>query len=83
MALPELDMDEDLEADTELDEVEDEDAELEPSGDVDPMFAADMEETGLTMSDAQLAAFQRAVLGLISNMGGGGGGMSSPPAFPM
>lgn len=85
MALPELNMDESLEADSELAEDLDEDTdELEPeeASDVDPMFAADMEETGLDLDDRQLAALQRAMLGLWSNMGGGGG-MGSPPAFPV
>lgn len=67
-------MADDLEADSEL-----EDSELEdeaPAEDVDPVFAADMAETGLDLDDAQLAALQRAMLGLMQNMGGGG----APPA---
>ncbi len=82
MALPELDMNDDLEADTELEgdpDLADESA-TEDSGDVDPMFAADMQDTGLDLDDAQLAAMQRAMLGLIQNMGGMGGGQ--PPAMP-
>ena len=84
MALPELDMNEDLEADSELEDTSLEDDELEgteDAGDVDPMFAADMQETGLDLDDVQLAAMQRAMLGLNQNMGGGG--MGSPPAAPM
>lgn len=46
---------------------------------VDPMFAADIQEAFPDMDDAQVAALQRAVLGLIS---GGGGGMGGPPPMP-
>lgn len=42
---------------------------------IDPMFAADISEAFPEMDDAQVAALQRAVLGLIS----GGGGMGGPP----
>lgn len=79
MALPPIDVDEDLEA-------EDEDEPLEggaempledPSADLDPMFAADAAEAFPDLDDAGLMALQRAVLSLI-----GGGGMP-PPADPM
>jgi hypothetical protein len=88
MALPELDMSDDLEAEGELDDLEDGGDEPLPedaSADVDPMFAADLEETGLDLDDAQAAALQRAVLGLISSFGGGGppsgGGPMGSPAM--
>lgn len=74
MALPEIDMNDDLEADDELPgdpDLEDESPE-EDAGDVDPMFAADVSEALPDLDDNQVAALQRAILGLISNMGGGG-----------
>lgn len=46
---------------------------------VDPMFAADISEAFPDIDDAQIAALQRAVLGLISGGGGMGGG---PPPMP-
>jgi hypothetical protein len=85
MALPELDMNDDLEADTEQPgdpDLADENTE-DPSEDVDPMFAADMQDTGLDLDDKQLAALQRAILGVMSNMGGmSGSGGGQPPAMP-
>ena len=75
MALPPIDIDEELEA-------EDEDEPMEvpledPSADLDPMFAADASEAFPDLDDAGLMALQRAVLSLI-----GGGGMP-PPSDPM
>lgn len=79
MALPPIEDEGDLEAaDDEPLESEEDMAPATP--DVDPMFAADMSEAFPELDDAQLAAIQRAVLGLIS-MGGGGG--MAPPAAPM
>ncbi len=78
MALPPIDMSADLE-DTEPDmEDPDEPLENEPAeadDGVDPMFAADIAEAFPDLGDAQIAAIQRAVLGLIA-----GGG--APPAAP-
>lgn len=84
MALPPIDVDEDLEAPEEADPMDDlGDEPLEPEGspDVDPMFAADVAEAFPDLDDAQMAALQRAVLGLIASGGGMGGG--APPAPPM
>jgi len=85
MALPPIDMGAELEdetapeEDTDLDlDLEDEDLEAEASGDLDPMFAADVAEAFPDMDDTQIAALQRAVLGLIS-----GGGAPPAPAMPM
>lgn len=47
---------------------------LEDTG-VDPMFAADVAEAFPELEDAQIAALQRAVLGLL-------GGSGAPPAAP-
>lgn len=73
--------DEPLEAEEEsLEAPEDEMSDVEGDSGVDPMFAADVAEAFPDMDDAQIAALQRAVLGLIS----GGGGMGGPPpAMPM
>lgn len=83
MALPPIDMSAELEEENPEpefdDEMEDEaDEPLEDDG-VDPMFAADIAEAFPDLDDAQIAALQRAVLGLMA----GGGGMSGPPAPPM
>ena len=78
MALPPIDANEDLEAESEADDGPlEEEAEAAP--DVDPMFAADVAEAFPDLDDAQMAALQRAVLGLMSNMGGMGG----PPPMGM
>lgn len=86
MALPPIDLNEDLEADDELEPAgeEDEDADMEDeapdaAADVDPMFAADIAEAFPDLDDTQIAALQRAVLGLIQ----GGGAPPAPPADPM
>jgi hypothetical protein len=84
MALPPIDMSADLEESTPDLEAEDEGLEDEESledepSDVDPMFAADIQEAFPDMDDAQMAALQRAVLGLIS----GGGAPPAPAAPPM
>jgi hypothetical protein len=84
MALPPIDVNEDLEADTEaepMDDLEDEAMPEDMPSDVDPMFAADVAEAFPDLDDAQMAALQRAVLGLIASGGGMGGG--APPAPPM
>jgi hypothetical protein len=86
MALPPIDMSADLEESTPDLEAEDEMLEDEEAlddedmgSDVDPMFAADIAEAFPDMDDAQMAALQRAVLGLIS----GGGAPPAPAAPPM
>jgi len=64
------------------DEDELEDGSLEDEGvssDLDPIFAADAAEAFPDFDDAQLAALQRAILGLIS----GGGAPPAPAAPPM
>jgi hypothetical protein len=78
MALPPIDMSADLEAEAPEEDFEGDD--LEPlesdvSADLDPMFAADIYEALPDLDDAQVAALQRAVLGLIS----GGGAPPVPP----
>lgn len=77
MALPPIDMSADLQdtPDKNADDGSD-DSPLDDgqSSDVDPVFAADVSEAFPDMDDAQIAALQRAVLGLI------GGGGSPPPA---
>lgn len=84
MALPPLDDSSPL--DTEPDPTDPgEDDEGNDPGDgphnVDPMFAADMDETGLDLDDKQMAALQRAVLGLMASSGGGSlPPMGTPPA---
>lgn len=83
MALPPIDMGaDDLEADEGFDEgMDDEGALDEGEGsatDLDPMFAVDAAEAFPDMDDAQLAALQRCILGLIS----GGGAPPAPPASP-
>lgn len=84
MALPPIDMSADLEesAPDMEDEDELEDGSLEDEGvssDLDPIFAADAAEAFPDFDDAQLAALQRAILGLIS----GGGAPPAPAAPPM
>ena len=84
MALPPIDMSAELEgAEPEPefdDEMEDEALEEAPVDDgVDPMFAADISEAFPELDDAQIAAIQRAVLGLIA----GGGAPPAPAAPPM
>lgn len=51
---------------------------------VDPMFASDISEAFPDLDDAQIAALQRAVLGLVAGGGGGTGGppMGGPPPMP-
>lgn len=67
MALPPIDMDDELEADDEsAPEDELEPAEGEAPADVDPLFAADVVEAFPDLEDTQIAALQRAVLGLIA-----------------
>lgn len=84
MALPPIDMSAELEdegmEDMPDDEM-DEPLEDEPEADdgVDPMFAADISEAFPDLDDAQIAAIQRAVLGLIA----GGGAPPAAPAAPM
>lgn len=82
MAAKPLDLDdnEDLESapDDEAMEGEDSPDMPEDSG-VDPMFAADIAEAFPDLEDSQIAAIQRAVLGLLA---GGGGGMGGPPSIP-
>lgn len=82
MALPPIDLNGDLEAEDELEPSEptegseddmDEDSAEGEASDLDPMFAADVQEAFPDLDDKQLAALQRAVLGLIA-----GGGL--PPA---
>lgn len=77
MALPPIDMSADLE-EMGPEEGTSEDADLESEGeeshDLDPMFASDVAEALPDLDDSQIAALQRAVLGLIN----GGGG--APPA---
>jgi hypothetical protein len=81
MALPPIDVNEELEAPAEDAPLEDETAELEPAADApDAMFAADIEEAFPDMEDAQILALQRAVLGLIAM---GGGGAPPAPTAPM
>lgn len=85
MALPPIDMSAELESDEPTDQEEsDEPLEGEPEPDesdgIDPMFAADISEALPDLEDSQIAALQRAFLGLMSSMGGG---MSGPPAPPM
>lgn len=76
-----LDDNEPLESEDEALEASEDDsaADLPEDTGVDPMFAADISEAFPDMDDAQIAALQRAVLGLIS---GGGGGMGGPPPMP-
>lgn len=80
MALPPIDTNTDLEAEDELEPTGDEgsrgDAGSESMGDVDPMFAADVAEAFPDLDDGQIAALQRAFLGLMSGPMGGG----APPA---
>jgi hypothetical protein len=78
MALPPIDVDEDLEAEDEdeLPEMEDEALEPDPSADLDPMFAADAAEAFPDLDDAGLMALQRAILSLL-------GGSMPPPTDPM
>ncbi len=59
--LPPLPMDEDLEAEAPMDM----DVPGEMPDDLDPQFAADISEAFPDLDDAQLAALQRAVLGLM------------------
>jgi hypothetical protein len=76
---------EDLESEDEDLDPEHEDSEspetedMEDAGDIDPMFAADIAEAFPDLDDTQIAAIQRAVLGLIA----GGGAPPAPPAAPM
>jgi len=82
MALPPIDVDEELEAPD--DEALEGDDELEPEMPEeapDTMFAADIAEAFPDLEDAQIMALQRAVLGLIGGMGGGGA--PPAPASPM
>lgn len=56
-------------------DADDEMADIEGDSGVDAMFAADVAEAFPDLDDAQIAALQRAVLGLIA----GGGSMGGPP----
>jgi hypothetical protein len=67
--IPELDLDEDLSEEP----LEDDSGIEEMPSDVDPMFAADVSEAFPDMDDAQIAALQRAILGLTA-----GGGQAPP-----
>jgi hypothetical protein len=84
MALPPIDMGADELEETDPSETED-DSDLDdmPEDEVDhgldPMFANDAAEAFPDADDAQLAALQRAILGLIS----GGGAPPAPAAPPM
>ena len=70
MPLPPIDVDDDLEADSELESLE----EPEPAEEMpDPMFAADVAEAFPDLEDAQILALERAFRGLM------GGGMGGPP----
>lgn len=82
MALPPIDANEDLEAESELDEpLEGDELEAEPAEEApDAMFAADVSEAFPDLDDAQILALQRAVLGLMAMGGGGMGGGGAPPA---
>jgi hypothetical protein len=69
-------------------ELEEEALEEEPMGDeeatevdtgIDPMFAADVSEAFPDLDDAQVAALQRAILGLTGGGAPPGGGMGGPP----
>lgn len=75
-----LDDNEPLEAEEPMDDGMGEET-LEADNGVDPMFAADMAEALPDLDDAQVAALQRAILGLISGGGSAppGGGMGGPP----
>lgn len=86
MALPPIDTDTDLEAEDEDLEGFDEgvDGDIEPVPELpDAMFAADIEAAFPELEDDQIMALQRAVLGLMSSMGGGGMGGGGAPAAPM
>jgi hypothetical protein len=74
MAAPEIDMSEPLTDEAPAED--DEDLEANGDSDVDPMFAADVAEALPDLEDSQIAALQRAILGLIA---GGGMGPSTPP----
>ena len=78
-----FEVDDDLEAEDDMGAELDEGAELADEGpaDVDPMFAADVAEAFPDLDDAQIAALQRAVLGLLaSSPMGGTPGPELPPA---
>ncbi len=74
MAMPPIEMEDDLEAAPEDDMAEEGDAmAMDVSADIDPMFAAAIAEAFPDLEDSQIAALQRAMLSLIA-----GGG--APPA---
>lgn len=74
MAMEPFDSDEDLEgSDMDMEDMDMEEplpGEEDLSADLDPMFAADVAEAFPDLDDAQIAALQRAVLGLLGSSGG-------------